>query len=90
MIVPARHGESHMSDKAFGINTKLLVVGCFIACLVGLFFVVFDQFDADTGTYTIVGIALVCVGLAMGAIGLMRRDTPAGGSGQSGQVQNKG
>jgi uncharacterized YccA/Bax inhibitor family protein len=89
MIMPALHGESHMADKSFGISTKLLVVGCFICSLAGLLFVVLDQFGEDQGTFTVVGIAVVCVGLAMGAIGLMRKDAPAATTGQGGGVQGK-
>lgn len=78
-----------MSDRAFGVNVKLLVVGCIICSMAGLIFVVLDQFGEDSGTYTIVGIALVCVGLSMGAIGLVRRDPSTPAAGQSGGVQNK-
>ena len=78
-----------MSEKAFGINVKLLATGCFVCSLAGLLFVVLDQFSAATGSFTIIGMALVCIGLCMGALALMRKEATTPVTTQGGQPPEK-
>ena len=62
-----------MSEKPQGISIKVLSIGSIVCLIVGLFFGLMALFPDEAGTYGILGMALICIGVIMSAMALLKR-----------------
>jgi hypothetical protein len=79
-----------MPDKAQGISVRLLSIGSIICIVSGLVFGLMSLFPDEASTYGVLGLSLICVGLAMTVLALLKKQGQQPVAGQSGPVQEKG